>query len=177
MRQKTYRTALGGVLSALALAVVFMGSVFPFSEYLGLVIASLCVMLFRTEFGGKSSFLMYLSVSLLSLFISPSIESSLLFTAFLGWYPIIKKPVEAHTKQPFTLLIKYALVNISVLSLYYFLLHVLQLTALTEDFLGEPAWMTVVLIVLYNITFYFYDRILTQMEYAYLHRFRERLIR
>ena len=177
MRKKTYRTALGGVLSALALAVVFMGSVFPFSEYIGPVIASLCVMLFRTEFGGKSSFLMYLSVSLLTLFISPSIESSLLFTAFLGWYPIVKKPVEAHTRQPITLLVKYALVNISVLSLYYCLIHVFQLTALTEDFLGEPAWMTSVLIILYNITFYFYDRILSQMEYAYIHRFRERLIR
>lgn len=177
MKRNTFRTALGGVLSALALSAVFMGSVFPFSEYIGPVVASVCVLVFCTEFGIRSALLMYLGISLLSVFISPSIESSLLFAVFLGWYPAAKGPIEKKFKKPLSLAVKLILLNVCVLSLYYVLLNVLQLSALQEDFAENTVWMTALMIGMYNVTFLFYDRILTNVAYAYLHRFRPKLIR
>ena len=159
------------------MSAVFMGSVFPFSEYIGPVVASVCVMIFCTEFGIRSALLMYLGISILSVFISPSIESSLLFAVFLGWYPAAKEPIEKKIKKPFSLAVKFILLNVCVLSLYYVLLNVLELSSLQEDFAETTAWMTALMIVLYNLTFLFYDRILTNVAYAYLHRFRSKLIR
>lgn len=176
MRQKSFRTALGGILSALSITFMFLGGVFPFAEYVGPAMASICVLIFKEEFGAKAALLMYISVSLLALLLSPNIESSLLFLAFMGWYPISKNMIETKTKGLISLLIKLLVVNVSVLSLYYVLLNVLKLPSLEEDLAGGP-WLTAVLIILYNITFLLFDRLLTVIAYYYRNVFRKKLIR
>ena len=176
MRQKSYRTALGGILSALSITFMFLGGVFPFAEYVGPALASICVLIFKEEFGAKAALLMYIAVSLLAILLSPSLESSLLFMAFMGWYPISKNIIETNTKGILSLVIKLLLVNISVLSLYYVLLNVLKLPSLQEDLAGGP-WLTAVLIILYNITFLLFDRLLTVISYYYKNVFRKKLIR
>jgi len=176
MRQKSYRTALGGILSALSITFMFLGGVFPFAEYVGPALASICVLIFKEEFGAKAALLMYIAVSLLALLLSPSLESSLLFMAFMGWYPISKNIIETKTKGILSLVIKLLLVNISVLSLYYVLLNVLKLPSLEEDLAGGT-WLTVVLIILYNITFLLFDRLLTVISYYYKNVFRKKLIK
>ena len=176
MRENSYRIALGGILSALSLTFMFLGGVFPFAEYVGPAAASICVLLFKEEFGARSSLIMYIAVSLLSLLISPNLESSLLFIAFLGWYPVIKGFLEAKTKGAVTLILKFIIVNAAVLSLYYVLLNVLKLPSLEEDLTGGP-WLITTLIILYNITFIFYDRLLTVVSYYYRNRLRDKLIR
>ncbi|MBR3356081.1 MAG: hypothetical protein IKG47_12170 [Oscillospiraceae bacterium] len=176
MRQKSYRTALGGILSALSITFMFLGGVFPFAEYVGPAMASICVLIFKEEFGAKAALLMYIAVSLLAILLSPSLESSLLFMAFMGWYPISKNIIETKAKSVLSMMIKLLLVNISVLSLYYVLLNVLKLPSLEEDLAGGP-WLTAVLIILYNITFLLFDRLLTVISYYYKNVFRKKLIR
>ena len=45
MREKTYRIALGGVLSALAAVFMMMGGIFPFAQFCGPAMACICVMI------------------------------------------------------------------------------------------------------------------------------------
>ena len=176
MNKRTYRIALGGMLSALAATFMFLGGVFPFAEYIGPAAASLCVLIFRAEFNIRSSLVMYIAVSLVSLILSSNLESSLLFLCLLGWYPILKEPLERKTKTPVTLLIIFSIVNISVLSLYYFLLHVLKLPSLEEELSGGK-WITVSLILMYNLTFLFYDKLLSMVDLYYRRVLRDKLIR
>ena len=176
MRHNSFRTALGGILSALSITFMFLGGVFPFAEYVGPALASICVLIFKEEFGAKPAVIMYIAVSILALLVSPSIESSLLFMAFLGWYPIIKNSIEKKTKGLFSLIIKLTAVNVSVLSLYYILLNVLRLPFLEDDLAGGP-WLISALIILYNITFILFDRLLTVISYYYRNVLRNKLIR
>ena len=176
MRKNTFRTALGGMLSALAITFMFLGGVFPFAEYVGPALASICVFIFKCEYGSKASLIMYIAVSLLALFVSPNLESSLLFAAFLGWYPIVKDTIEAKTKRPITYIVKFFTVNIPILLLYYVLLNVLKLPSLEEDLTGGP-WLIATLIVLYNITFIFFDRLLTIIGYYYRNILRDKLFK
>ena len=176
MRQNSFRIALGGILSALSLTFMFLGGVFPFAEYVGPALASICVLIFREEYGVKSSVIMYIAVSLLSLLISPSLESTLLFIAFLGWYPIVKNLIETKVKGFLSFAVKVLAVNASVLSLYYVLLNILKLPSIEEDLTGGP-WLIAALIILYNITFIFYDRLLTVVSYFYRNLLRNKLIR
>ena len=176
MRHNSFRTALGGILSALSITFMFLGGVFPFAEYVGPALASICVLIFKEEFGAKPAVIMYVAVSLLALLVSPSIESSLIFIAFFGWYPIIKNLIETKIKKPLSLIVKLVVVNVSILSLYYVLLNVLKLPSLEEDLAGGP-WIITVLIVLYNITFLLFDRLLTIISYYYRNILRKKLIR
>ncbi|MBQ8995901.1 MAG: hypothetical protein IJ091_08795, partial [Oscillospiraceae bacterium] len=115
-------------------------------------------------------------ISIISIMLSPSLESSLLFLSLLGWYPVIKQPIEEKIKQPFAMILKYLLVNVIILSLYYILLNVLKLPSLEEDLSGGR-WVTVSLIVLYNFTFYFYDKLLSMIDLYYRNVLRNKLVR
>ena len=177
MRTKTYRTALGGITSALALVFLFLGGVLPFASILGPVLSSMVVEIFMCEFGKKNAFIMYISVSVLSLLIAPDRECALLFLFFLGWYPMFKEISERKLNRIPCFLSKIAALNISVGLMYWLLIHVLGMSDLAADFAAYTAVMYVILIVLANITFLLADRLYTKMAAMYFRNWRAKLVR
>lgn len=90
----TGRIALGGVLSALAVGILYFAAMIP-SGRIGLTaLAGLCPV-FAVLFSGRSTgYLVWISASLLGLFIVPEKMVPLCFLTLFGLYPVLKSKFE-----------------------------------------------------------------------------------
>ena len=70
MKDTSYRVALGGIVSALCLVTMFLAGVMPALYLLLPMIAGVLLMIIAMEVNKGWAFLTYLSVSLLSLFMT-----------------------------------------------------------------------------------------------------------
>ncbi len=177
MKEKTYRTALGGVLAALALTLLFLGSIFPFAEIAGPAIASACVAVIAEETSGSAGLSVYAAVSLLSLLVVPDKESAMLFVSFFGWFPLLKKYVDPRMRKVPAALLKLLLFNLSIITMYYIALKVLFVPSLTEEFAEYSTAMYIVIMVLSNITILLLDYSLDKVLFLYRHVWRKKLVR
>ncbi len=148
--------ALGGVLAALAVVIMAMGTLIPVATYvcpvlcmiIGKVVLSLC--------GKRIAWDWYGAVAILGLLLAPDKEAAAVY-AFLGYYPIVKPTLDGK-KLPW--LWKGLLFNVSVLVLYWLLMHLFGLEQITREFSDLGMAMTAVLLVLGNLVFFLLDRIL-----------------
>ena len=148
--------ALGGVLAALAVVIMSMGTLIPVATY---VCPMLCAILLKTVLqscGKRVAWAWYGAVAILSALMAPDKEAAAVF-AFIGYYPIVK-PALDRRKLPW--LWKGLLFNVSVLVMYWLLMHLLGMEQLTQEFSGMGIAMTAALLILGNVTFFLLDRLL-----------------
>ena len=177
MREKTYRTAFGGIISALALTFLFLGSVFPFADIAGPAFASLCVLLTGLEFSGRFSLGVYASVSVLAFMLVPDKESVLLFIFFFGWFPILKKAADSRMRLLPGLLVKLAAFNLSIVLMYWLILKVFVIESIADEFSDYSTAMYFLIMILANITVIILDYAFSKVAYLYLNIWRKKLIR
>ena len=149
MRSKAI--ALGGVLAALAVVIMSMGTIIPIATYAA---PMLCILLGNVVYKscGKSiAWAWYGAVAILGLLLAPDKEAALVF-AFLGDYPILRPWLN---RKKLSWLWKGLYFNGAVLTLYWLLLYVMGLEA--ED-MGTA--FALVLLVLGNLVFFLLDKIL-----------------
>lgn len=148
--------ALGGVLGALAVVIMSMGTLIPIATF---VCPMLCMMILQVVMalcGGKVAWAWYCAVALLSLLLAPDKEAAAVFT-FLGYYPIVKPRLD---KLRFRLVLKLLVFNGSVLVMYWLLANMLGMAEIGAEFREMGNVMTVVLLVLGNVTFFLLDLLL-----------------
>lgn len=153
-----YSVALGGVLAALAVVVMSLGTIIPVATY---VCPMLCMILGQVVWktcGARIGWAWYGAVAFLSLLLAPDKEAAAVFAA-LGYYPLVKPRLEK-TKCPW--LWKGILFNAVILALYWLLIHLLGMDALAEEFAEAGAVMTAVMLLLGNVTFFLLDRVLSK---------------
>ena len=103
--------ALGGVLLALALVVLFLASYVPGIELCLYAVSSLIVMIAIMELGLGLGALFYLAVTLLSFVLIPARGAFLLFGAFFGAFPFVKYAVESRRKRVVEIIVKLLFFN------------------------------------------------------------------
>ncbi len=174
-RGSTYRVALGGVVTAAAIALMFLGSVIPFATFASPAIAGFCVLYFCIEFSKPTAFAVYFSISALALLLIPDKEQALLFACVFGFYPILKQLIEAKTKKTLGLILKFVVFNLSVFLLYYAVVRIFSLDIILNEMKGYSLWMLAAMLVMGNVAFYFYDILLTRVSFLYFAKIRPRL--
>lgn len=172
-RRNTRRTALCGVLAALAVAVMFLGGVLPFASIACPVLASLVLIPVYAECGMKWGGVWFLAVAALSAFTAPEKESAVLF-AFFGYYPMVKKYFGRLPRY-----LKYAAkliyVNAVVFAAYWLMIYVFRLSAVAADFEGVGTVMLAAMLVLANVSFFVYDALIDRLVVVYHVRLRPKL--
>ena len=98
----------------------------------------------------------YAAVAILCSLLAPDKEAAAVF-AFLGYYPIIKPKLD---RMKVRWLWKGLLFNAAILVMYWLLMHLLGLEQVTAEFAEMGMVMTVLLLVLGNLTFFLLDRLL-----------------
>lgn len=149
---KASSVAFGGVMAALAVTILCLGTLIP---GMGYVCPMLCMLILRMVAGrcGTSlAWAWYGAVSILGTLLCPDKEAAALFL-FLGYYPIVKPKLD---KCKLRILWKLLLFNAATFAMYAGLIFVLGMTELLEDFQG----MTVATLILGNITFFLLDNLL-----------------
>ena len=148
--------ALGGVLAALAVVIMSMGTLIPVATY---VCPMLCILILKgvvRACGKRIGWAWFGTVAILSLLMAPDKEAAAVFCV-IGYYPIVK-PALDRKRLPW--LWKGLLFNISILTLYTVLMYVLGMEQILQDFEGIGIAMTAVTLLLGNVTFFLMDRLL-----------------
>ena len=148
--------ALGGVFAALAVVIMCLGTIIPVATYTCPALCALVLELVRERCGNRIAWAWYGAVAALCLLLAPDKEAAAVFL-FLGYYPIVKPWMDRRKGK---WLWKAALFNSMTLLMYWLLMHLFGLEQLVEEFSGMGTAMTVVTLILGNMTFFMLDRIL-----------------
>lgn len=148
--------ALGGMLAALAVVMMSLGTVIPVATYVCPMLCALLLQGVLKTCGSRVAWAWYGAVALLSVLLAPDKEAAGVFV-FLGYYPIVKPALD---RKKGKWLWKGLLFNGSVCLLYFLLLRLLGLKQLTQEWSDMSVGMLAVLLVLGNVTFFLLDRLL-----------------
>lgn len=166
MSGRTKKLALCGVLSALAVALMALGTLFPLATFCCPLLASLVLIVVRAECGGSMAAGVWVVTAALSILLAPDKEAAALF-CFLGFYPVLKPVLERIRTKPFRMTVKLAVFNLAICLLYTLLLWVFQLDSLTAELESFSRAMTALMLLLGNVTFVLYDLLLARLELLY----------
>ena len=148
--------ALGGVLAALAVVIMNLGGLIPVATYVCPMLCMLLLQMVLKTCGSRVAWAWYGAVAILGLLLSPDKEAAAVFVG-LGYYPIIKPKLD---KTRGKWLWKTLLFNAVTLLLYWLLMNVLGMAQLAEEFSEMGMALTVVTLILGNVTFFMLDRLL-----------------
>ena len=148
--------ALGGVFAALAVVIMCMGGLIPVATF---VCPMLCIMLLKMVLslcGARTAWAWYGTVALLAVLMGPDKEAAAVFV-FLGYYPILKPKLDA---MKFPWLWKLLLFNAAIGAMYWLLIHLFGLNYIAAEYAELGTVLTVVMLVLGNVTFIMLDILL-----------------
>lgn len=168
----TSKTALGAMVSALSIAFMLLTAVLPFMSYSLPAITGLLIVLLVIECDKKWAFVVYVTVSLLSLLIVPDKSAAFSYLLFFGYYPIIKSFLETKMNIVWEKIIKFLLFNAVVLASYFILLKFFGIETDSDSI----KWLTPhlrkwyivpVIMVFASVFFAMYDIVLTRLIFLY----------
>ena len=155
-RNSAKEIALGGLMAALAIVIMCLGGLIPFATF---VCPMLCCMITKVVLsmcGKRIAWAWYGAVAILSVLMAPDKEAAAVFV-FLGYYPIVKLWMD---KQRPSWLWKCLLFNCAILLMYWLLIHILGLSEIANDYEEAGTVMTIVMLLLGNVTFFMLDLVL-----------------
>lgn len=172
-RSGSYRVALGGIVSALCLTVMFLAGVMPALYIAAPMIAGMLMLILAEEVSRAWGWLTYIAVSLLSLIMIPDKEAALMFILFFGYYPLLRSILSKITPGGLRFAVKLVLYNVFLLADYLLTVYVLGL----PTFADTVPWMYAALLVGANLLFLMYDALLSRIGYFYRNYFVRRVRR
>ena len=150
------RVALGGVMAALAVVIMSMGTLIPIATYSCPVLCALLLQLVLKTCGSRIAWAWYGAVSILSLLMAPDKEAAAVFLA-LGYYPIVKPRLDRLKGK---WIWKGILFNAVILLTYWLLMHLFGFDQLTAEFSEMGFLLTALMLILGNVTFFLLDQLL-----------------
>ncbi len=155
-RTPAANVALGGILAALAVVLMSLGTLIPVATYVCPMLCMVLLQLVLQFCGRKIAWAWYGCVSILSLLMAPDQEAAAVFLA-LGYYPVLKPKLDGLKGK---WLWKILFFNAVILLTYWLLMYLLGFDQLAAEFQESGMILTVVLLFLGNITFFLLDRLL-----------------
>ncbi len=178
MKKKlSFKITLGGIVAAMSLIFMFFTGVMPIMAYTLPALAGAFLIVIVIENGKKWALLTYITVSILSFFMTPDKEAALLFTVFLGYYPIIKSSLEKLKSRLFEWLLKLACFNLSIFITYEITISIFGFKRFLDEFNEFGKYSIPVFIIAANIAFILYDIALTGVISTYINTFRPKIMK
>ena len=160
MRIKAKHIALGGMMSALAVVIMCLGSIIPIATFVCPAIAMIAGQITLRLCGRRIGWCWYGVVAILSLLMSFDKEAALTFV-FLGYYPMIKY---RFARYKFGFVWKIVYFNVSIAIIYFLLLHLFGMTELANEYTELGRFGIAIMLIMGNITFFLLDVILTRFS-------------
>ena len=172
---RTKRVAVSGMMVALGVIILYVGSIVEVMNISMAAIASLLCILAVIEYGKLYALMVFGATALAAMLLLPEKFTPSLYALLIGYYPIIKEIVERIGKKSgkgmlFSAVcwaIKLAFFNIALLVVALVAMYILVLPE-SED------WVKITTFVLANGAFVLYDVALTRLISMYFFRIRRR---
>ena len=171
MRDISYKVALGGIVSALCLMCMFLAGIMPMFYLILPMIAGILLMIIAEEVNKSWAWLTYISVSILSIFITADKESALVFIMLFGHFPILRLYIEKIRLKILRWLIKLVIFNVCAVSFFYTTVFIFGIDQMLEDMNDFGKYGAVIMLVLCNIIFVLYDLNMYILYYLYKIKF------
>lgn len=171
----TYKVALCGVLSAVAMVLMFMSGIIPFGTFAFPMLSGIMLIAVVIEFNAKWAFAVYFAVSLLALLISADKEAVVYFIMFFGFYPIIKNFIERLRSKSIQYVLKYAVFNVCIIGAFFAATFIFNVPA--DSFTVFGFYVPWAFLLAGNVFFLLYDRCVTVMVIYYVKKIRTKLIK
>ena len=176
-RYKSRRLALCGVLSALAVTVMMLGSIVPFATFCCPILAMVVMVPVVVEYDTKTALLFYAAVSVLSVLLAPDKEAALIFV-FLGYYPAIREKLNGRMASRFwRTAAKLGLFLVSVVAMYTLAIWLFRMGDLAAEYHTTSAMVLCAMVLLGCVLFLLCDTVLARMTALYRHRLRKKWFR
>lgn len=159
MRTSARQMALAGMLTALAVVIMSMGSLIPVNTY---VCPVLCILITRVVISGcgkRMALCYYLAVAILALLLAPDREAAMVYV-FLGYYPLVRPGFQKIRPAVLRAGAKIALFTAAGAAAYGVLMFVLGSGELAAEFAEMGTVFVAVLILLWDLLFVLVDRLL-----------------
>lgn len=171
----SYKMALGGIFSALALVSMLLSYVIPTATYACPALAGVMLIPVVIEIGKGWALCAYAAVSFLSFVLVADKEMALCFTAFFGFYPILKAVYEDKLKKPLCYLAKILTFSVCMIAVFFISIYVLGIPQ--DSFTLFGVYLPWVLLILGIIVFVIYDFALTKVISAYVGIWRKKIFK
>lgn len=160
MRNTAKKTALGGMTAALAVVIMCMGGLIPVATFVCPMMCMMMLWMTAKVSGRRIGWAWYGAVAMLGLMLSPDKESAAVFLC-LGFYPLVKPYLD---RLPFSFLWKLLLFNVIIAIMYAVMIRLLGMDQIASEYTGLGVAMTVILLILGNITFLLLDLVFSRMS-------------
>ena len=167
MDRISYRVALGGIVSAFCLMGMFLTGVFPVLYLVLPMISGVLLLIIVEEVSTPWAWVTYVTVSLLSLFVTYDKEAALIFIMFFGCYPMIRLALNRLPSKILRIGLKLLFFNVCMVAYFRLTVYVFGMTGLLEAFEDFGKYGAAIVLCVMNPFFLMYDHSLTGMCIAY----------
>ncbi|MBD9061398.1 MAG: hypothetical protein EGR45_05180 [Ruminococcaceae bacterium] len=131
-----YIVSLCGIMSGLAVAMMFCLGMIPGFEYVSPMVAGVLVWIVRERLGVRYGMACFAAVGLLTMLFTANYEASMMFIFLLGYYPIVRQYIMKLKAAVLRWGVKLALYAVAAVSCYFVLINLFGMDKLLED-MGE----------------------------------------
>ena len=170
---KSGKIALGGLLTALGVVLMFLTGLIPIGTYALPAIAGVLLIVAVIEIGAKWAWMIYAAVAVLSLLFAADKEAALLFVLFFGYYPVLKSFLERISNKVLSWISKFAVFNVAVVACFFLAVNFLQLPE--DSFTVFGIYLPWVFLILGNAVFLIYDIALSGLVATYVEKLHHRV--
>lgn len=168
--RKTVKIAVAGVITALSIIFLMLGSLIWIFSYVMPLLCGLIMMIICESFDKKTAFLIYISVGTLALILLPSREATLLYIMLIGYYPIINGNINSIKSRFLRIVIKLLIFNVTVVSAELICTYVFGIPF--DNLFGKTG--IIILLISANVLLFVYDRLLVILNILYVKRYKNR---
>ena len=169
--KKSKQIAVCGMLAALSIVFMFLGSILGVFTYVAPLLCSIIMAIICDVANKKYAFITYIAVSVISLIFLNDKECALTYAFFFGYYVIIKDKLEEIKPKWLCLLIKLLIFNAEIIASQLILIYAFGIPF--ETFWGK--WGAVVLLLLANAVFFMYEIMLKRLIILYNVKYRNKV--
>ena len=157
---KTKKIAVAGILTALAVLLLFIGSILDVLDLASAAMGTLVILVAMIELGNSWALGVYAAASVISLLILPHKLPALVFAAFSGYYPVLKKPLNKIKPKFLSYITRIAIFNV-----FFFLSYFIATKLFGEVF--EYEFLSYIFAILANVTFVIFDLAIERLAVFY----------
>lgn len=161
--KKSKVIAYSGIVSALSVVMLFLGSVIWILGYTMPLVSSLIMIVLIESVSKKSALLTFVSTSLISFILLNDKECVLLYVLFFGYYPLIRDKVNEIKPKFLSTLIKYLAFNAAMVLTQILCVYVFGIPF--DDMFGK--WGILIFAVCLNLVFTVFDKLYTVLLKLY----------
>ena len=158
MKNHAGRMAFGGMMTAVAVVIMSLGSLIPVNTYVCPVLCILIHRLVLESCGRRLGWCYYMAVAVLSLLLAPDREAALVYLC-LGDYPMIRPGFQRIRNRAFCTAAKLTFFTLAGAASYGLLMLMMGVDAVMAEYRGA-SWLLAVTVILWDVLFLLVDKLL-----------------